>query len=537
LTLVPACPVVFAMRVNLPVTPREYEFPGDELLMSTTDRQGRMTHCNAAFARVSGFEMDELMGQPHNLVRHPDMPPEAYKDLWATIGNGRTWSGVVKNRRKNGDFYWVRAYVTPLMHGGKPQGYMSVRAKPTRDEVVAAEALYAQLAAERDRARPRLVLHAGHVRHMGWRNQVEKLRRTSFTQRLAGMLLPIWLVALAPLVLGWSGMAALALQAALLLGFSGWLLWRFHRRITCALHDANRLAADLAGCYLDGPLCQVSARHPLGMLMERLNQIHINLRAVVGDARGEIASFGQISAHIADGAQHLSERTESQASSLQQTAASMEELASTVRQSSASAQQVLTQSAHSAQLAQTGGQAVSDVGTLVQRIEQSSRQMGQIIATIEGIAFQTNILALNAAVEAARAGEQGRGFAVVAGEVRSLAQRSAEAAGEIRGLIGQSTAQITQGAQQMHAAAQTIAQVVDSVAQVNQLMGEMGVTTREQSQGIAQVNDAVTDLDRVTQQNAALVQESANAASHMSANAGRLGRTLAVFRLPGQRRA
>ncbi len=520
------------MRVNLPVSNNEYDYPGEELLMSTTDKSGVITHCNAAFMRVSGYTMDELMGQPHNLVRHPDMPPEAFKDLWTTIGHGRSWCGIVKNRRKNGDHYWVRANVTPIVINGKPQGYMSVRAKPTREEVHAAEALYAKLREEREAGAKSFILHAGRVRHTGWRNWIGMLQRASFTQRLTVMLLPMMAVALVPTLMGWSGPQVAALQAALMLGLGAWLLWRFHRRITAALRDANRLASDIAGCNLGTPGCHVDGRHPMALLMERLQQIQINLWAVVGDARGEIGAFSQISSGIARGAQDLSARTESQASSLEQTAASMEELASTVRQSAESAQQVLRESERSADLAQRGGQAVAQVSAVVQAIEQSSRKMGQIISTIEGIAFQTNILALNAAVEAARAGEQGRGFAVVASEVRALAQRSAAAAGEIKGLIGESSAHIERGAGQMQSAGQTIEQVVQSVAHVNQLMGQIGVATREQSIGIAQVNDAVTDLDRVTQQNAALVEESAAAARTMSVNAGVLGRTLEVFKLP-----
>ena len=133
------------MRTNLPVTQQEYDYPGDELLMSTTDAQGNITHCNAAFMRVSGFTFEELIGQPHNIVRHPDMPPEAFKDLWGTVGHGRSWVGMVKNRRKDGDHYWVHANVTPLMEGGKPRGYMSVRAKPTRAQIDQAEALYRRM--------------------------------------------------------------------------------------------------------------------------------------------------------------------------------------------------------------------------------------------------------------------------------------------------------------------------------------------------------------------------------------------------------
>ncbi len=519
------------MRLNLPVTSQEYDFPGHELLMSTTDNKGVLTHCNAAFARVSGYSMDELMGQPHNLIRHPDMPPEAYKDLWATIGRGRNWTGLVKNRRKNGDYYWVRANVTPMMVDGKPSGYMSVRVKPTRAEVAAAEALYRQIHAERGQGRGSVLLHAGRVRRPGWRNQLGKCGRVGLTQRLALLLLPLLAAALAPPLLGWTGAGVLAGQALALLGFAALLLWRFQCGVAQPLADIERLMTEIAGCDLTHPQAAPAGDGPVDRLLERIQRIHLNLRAVVGDARLEIGTFGQISSEIAQSAQDLSERTESQASSLEETAAAMEQFSSTVRQSADTTEQVLKQSGHSADLAANGGQAVAEVSQVVQTIAQSSRKMGQIIATIEGIAFQTNILALNAAVEAARAGEQGRGFAVVASEVRALAQRSATAAGEIRGLIGESGAHIERGAGQMQSAGQAIEEVVRSVAHVNALMGQIGVATREQAQGISQVNEAVTDLDRVTQQNAALVEESAAAARAMSDNAGVLGRTLAVFRL------
>ena len=182
-------------------------------------------------------------------------------------------------------------------------------------------------------------------------------------------------------------------------------------------------------------------------------------------------------------------------------------------------------------VAEQGGRTVHEVMGTMESISASSRKISDIIGVMDGIAFQTNILALNAAVEAARAGEQGRGFAVVAGEVRALAQRSAQAAGEIRGLIGQSNASITRCVQQMHGAGQTIVQVVESVGHVSQLMEQMEATTREQATGIGQVNDAVVDLDRMTQQNVALVEQSAASARAMSGNAGILGRTLDVFQM------
>ncbi|GAB3361984.1 MULTISPECIES: methyl-accepting chemotaxis protein [Giesbergeria] len=520
------------MRTNLPVSNQEFDYSSDEFLMSTTDPQGRITHCNAAFARVSGFSMDELMGQPHNLVRHPDMPPEAFKDMWNTIGNGRSWIGLVKNRRKDGSFYWVRAHVTPLMENGKPMGYMSVRMKPTREEVQKAQALYARIRQERESGRHTFRLHSGHVRLNGWRDWVGRLQRATFTQRLAAMLVvPLLAVPLLPWALGWSTLEAVVLQSGLGAVLCGWILWRFHRRITQGLNDAHQLANDIAGCSLSAPYRRIDGRHPVALLMERLQQIQVNLRAIVGDARAEINGFGHIASDIAQGGQELARRTESQASSLEETAATMEELASTVRQSAQTVQEVLQKSENSATLARHGGEAVSEISAVVQSIAQSSQKMGQIIATIEGIAFQTNILALNAAVEAARAGEQGRGFAVVASEVRALAQRSATAAREIGELIRESGAHTRHGAEKMDTAGETIAQVVQSVAHVNTLINEMGVAAKEQALGISQVNDAVTDLDHVTQQNAALVQESAAAAQAMSQNSGFLGRTLAVFRL------
>ncbi|GAB3361979.1 MULTISPECIES: methyl-accepting chemotaxis protein [Giesbergeria] len=519
------------MRTNLPVSNQEFDYSSDEFLMSTTDPQGRLTHCNAAFIRVSGFSMEELMGQPHNIVRHPDMPPEAFKDMWNTIGHGRSWIGLVKNRRKDGDFYWVRAHVTPLMENGKPMGYMSVRMKPTREEVQKAQALYARIHQERASGRKTFRLHSGHVRMNGWRDWVGRMQRATFTQRLAAMLLLLLALPLLPWALDWTGLPALALQGGLGAVIAALILWRFHRRITLAVADANRLASQIASCSVSDKYHQVDGRHPMALLMERLQQIRVNLWAVVHDARAEISGFGHIVHDVAQGAQELARRTEAQARNLEQTAATMEELASTVRQSNATAQEVLRQSEHSATLARIGGQAVGEISTVVQSITQSSQQMVQIISTIEGIAFQTNILALNAAVEAARAGEQGRGFAVVAGEVRALAQRSATAAREIRNLISESGAHTQRGAEKMQAAGETIAQVVESVTHVNALMGQMGIVTKEQSDELLQINEAVMNLDQVTQENAALVEQSAATAQAMSQNTGVLGRTLAVFRL------
>jgi aerotaxis receptor len=293
----------------------------------------------------------------------------------------------------------------------------------------------------------------------------------------------------------------------------------------------HRFAKQLASCELDRQLPLVPGRHPMALLMEHLHQVHFNLRAIVGDARHEIDSFSHLSRDLSGSARSLSERTELQAERLQQTAAAMTQLAGSVEQSQQTTEEVLQQSGKSAELAERGGQAMQKVEDMVHQLRDSSQQMGQIITTIESIAFQTNILALNAAVEAARAGEQGRGFAVVAGEVRTLAQRSAEAAKEIKRLISGSNDRIHQGAERMQEASATISQAVQSVAQVSQLVQEIVETSREQALGIAQVDRAIGELDAVTQENARMSEVSAHSAGHMSSNAGVLHRTLEVFRM------
>ncbi|EER58142.1 putative PAS/PAC sensor protein, partial [Acidovorax delafieldii 2AN] len=193
------------MRVNLPVTQYEYDFPDTSMLVSTTDTKGIITHCNPAFIDASGFDHDELVGQPHNLIRHPDMPPQAFKDLWATVGRGHTWTGLVKNRRKDGGFYWVRANVTPIMENGKPRGYLSVRTKPGRAEVQLAESLYARLRADLAAQRETIRLRHGQVVYPGLRGLLQRLQQVSATQTLALMLLGVVLAGMLPRWLGGEG--------------------------------------------------------------------------------------------------------------------------------------------------------------------------------------------------------------------------------------------------------------------------------------------------------------------------------------------
>jgi methyl-accepting chemotaxis protein len=306
----------------------------------------------------------------------------------------------------------------------------------------------------------------------------------------------------------------------------------FTRSITQPLDEAVTVAGAIAGGDLTQDV-RVTRSDEFGRLQRALSDMANKLRAVVSEVRSGVESVTSASNEIATGNTDLSSRTEQTAANLEETAASMEELTSTVIQSADTANQANQLASSAAQAAQAGGEVVGQVVSSMQRISESSRKINDIIGVIDGIAFQTNILALNAAVEAARAGEQGRGFAVVAGEVRSLAQRSAEAAKEIKGLITTSVQNVDAGSAQVAQAGKSMENIVSSVRRVSDLIGEITAAAAEQRDGINQVNAAVINLEQMTQQNAALVEESSAAASSMRDQAQRLAQAVAVFNVGG----
>ncbi len=521
------------MRLNTPITNTRYDISDAETIVSTTDLQGNITYANPYFVEVSGFTLDELIGAPQNIVRHPDMPVEAFADMWRIIRSGQPWSGMVKNRCKNGDYYWVLANVTPIIEDGKAVGFMSVRTRPSRQQEEAAASLYAALKAGNPQ---RLAIsHGMPVKTDLWSRLRRRARVSTGTRITLNLTLMLaTLVALGlQLTLAGNGAGAKGwLQAltvlAVLAGLRFWYM--LEATVLGPLRQALAASRIMAGGDLTGNM-PTSGDDEVGQLLRALSQLRVNLRSIVGDVRSNSQQIGISTREIATGNMDLSGRTESQASSLEETASSMEELASTVQQNAGNAEQATRMASDASAVAGVGGHVVTDVVATMNAISGASKKIVDIIGIIEGIAFQTNILALNAAVEAARAGEQGRGFAVVAAEVRHLAQRSGAAAKEIKQLIDVSMEKIEAGTTLAGRAGSTMEDIIVSVGRVNQMMGDISTASREQSAGIAQVNDAVTQMDEVTQQNAALVEQAAAAATSLQEQADNLIAALRVFKL------
>lgn len=526
------------MRNNQPVTGREYPFPQGQTVISYTDLKGQITRANEIFIELSGFTKDELIGKAHNLVRHPDMPPEAFRDMWDTLKKGRPWSGLVKNRRKDGDHYWVRAYASPLADGS---GYVSVRVAPSREEITAAEKLYAEM-----RNNESVRLDEGHVVS---NNVFAKMMRPFTNLSIANRL---WLlvangvvgfaIALAG---GYFHISELNMMAILTLGSIALLTqgWFVIRSIQNGLLQTKAAAESIATGDLTRPLPSAS-KDEIGDVNASLSVMRNNLHELIASVSEGIRDLKQTSSIVSDAAQNSSRVSEMQSDAASGMASAMEELSVSIDQVSEHANDAHTVSQKSSIQAVEGGNiihnaasemenissSVNRVAEKIRGLEEYSKQISGIANTIREVADQTNLLALNAAIEAARAGEQGRGFAVVADEVRKLAERTAKATTEISGMINKiqegtveavnemssSVVRVNEGVILARKAGDSVSNIREAAEQAAHEVDDISHAIQEQSMAARDIAQRIEKIAQGTEENTTASQQTFQSAMRMA---------------------
>jgi len=569
------------MRQNLPVTKNEYPITDGAAIISRTDLSGNIVYCNEEFVVASGFNRDEVIGKPHNILRHPDMPAEAYRDMWATLQRGRPWSGIVKNRRKNGDFYWVRATATPLADGS---GYMSVRIKARREEISGAETLYARM-----RQDTGIRLEEGRLAPTGVGAAIAKaLPRTSLATRIG--LVNAGLAALC-LVIGFAGLNATdrarsaidtlhqehtqALQQAApdtpardqlkrltdasdaarthveadygqtrsllaTLGIGGLALagvatGLLVSRLRRSIDAGKRVAEGIAAGNMLHPLPPASDDE-LGSLIVHLAVMRNNLHELIASIRNEVTVLLGNASNLSGTASDTRVLAEEQSESASAMAAAIEQLSVSIDHISDHARESRELSEQSGEQAALGSRVIGDALTEMRAIANSVNHTAQSVRNLEGlsgeismivgvireIADQTNLLALNAAIEAARAGESGRGFAVVADEVRKLAERTANSTAEITSMIERIQAATRSAADDMEGGVDRVSRGVGLADQAGSAIQSLHDSSRQVLGSVQGITHGLNEQSSAARDIAQRVEQIAGASESNAASAARI---------------